>query len=571
MIAMNINKINLIEIKEGTMTQVHWRIIFLFSLILFLLLPVHIFASTTGKISGTVVNSESGEPMAGVNIFIEGTSLGSASDEEGDYFILMVPPGTYTVKATMIGYETIAVTDVKVNVDRSITVDFNMVPTILTGEEITVTAPRDVIQRDVSSSQHSIVPEQIADAPVTRVEEVLALQPGVRFQDDAENVGFTIRGSSVSEVGFNIDGVSMVDDRTQTPYIGLSRSAIQEVQILTGGFNAEYGNIRSGMVNVITKEGGDKFEFNVDYGYQFAQRKHFGLSAYDYGNNFYQTYGYGPADKVYGGWTAEESPIGREWIGWNEFSRRTLEDSDPTNDVTPQEALEIWKWYHRGYDYGENPDQTLDASFGGPLYGGVKFFASVWYDKSWLAYPLARDYYENLALQLKLSYNLNPNMKLSLHGMRGREEGNRAGWLDNGVLRNSNAVASEFYNPYNEGDMSALVDNSRDMFSLKFSHVLSPATFYDVVVTYSKFESWARPMAKRDTSTHIKTIGEKGYDETPANFLKNPDYPDDPLGYSMAVGTGARDSSYYNGIDLKFDLTSQLNKYHQLKTGLVLN
>lgn len=529
------------------------------------------FASTTGKISGVVKNSKTGEPLPGANVILVGTALGAAADIEGDYFILNVPSGVYNVKATMMGYEPMTFTNVRVSLDRSITVNFELKETAIETEGVIITAQRDIIKPDVSSSQHTIISEQITETPVSRVEDVIALQPGIRLQDDTENIGFSIRGSDVSEVGFNIDGISMVDNRTQTPYIGMSRSAIQEVQILTGGFNAEYGNIRSGMVNVVTKEGTDRFSGSIEYGYQVAQRKHFGPDVYDPKTNFYQTYAYGPEDKVFGAWSANESPIGRSWMGWNEYSRRTLEDSDPDNDITPQEALEIWKWYHRGYKYGENPDQILDASLGGPLFGNIKFFTSVWWEKSWLAYPLARDYYQNLALQLKLTYPITPNIKLSLRGMRGRENGNRAGWLDNGVIRNAEAAANQFWNPYNEGDMSALLDNYRDLISLKLSHLLSKATYYDLYVDYTKYKSWARPMALRDTVTTIKQIGDKWYDETPAGFIKNPEYPDDPLGYSMAVGTGDRDSSWYHGLDLKFDLTSQINKYNQVKTGVYLN
>ena len=74
-------------------------------LIIITFAPAIIFAGTSGKISGIVRDAETNEPLPGCNIIIEGTYLGAASNIDGDFFILNIPPGTYTVRATMIGYK----------------------------------------------------------------------------------------------------------------------------------------------------------------------------------------------------------------------------------------------------------------------------------------------------------------------------------------------------------------------------------------------------------------------------------------------------------------------------------
>ena len=82
-----------------------------------------VFAGTTGKLSGSVTNKETGEPLIGANVMVEGTVLGAATDIEGNYFILQVPPGTYTVRFTMIGYQTVVMNDVRIRVDLTTTLD----------------------------------------------------------------------------------------------------------------------------------------------------------------------------------------------------------------------------------------------------------------------------------------------------------------------------------------------------------------------------------------------------------------------------------------------------------------
>ncbi len=110
-------------------------------------------AGITGKVAGIITDAASGEPMPAVNIVIEGTTLGGATDNEGHYFIINIPPGTYTLQASMLGYAIESKTGDIVNVDHTTPLDFGLRVTAIAGEEVTVTAEREIVPMDISASQ----------------------------------------------------------------------------------------------------------------------------------------------------------------------------------------------------------------------------------------------------------------------------------------------------------------------------------------------------------------------------------------------------------------------------------
>jgi len=230
-----------------------------------------LYAGVTGKIVGVVTDAENDQPLPGANIIIEGTTMGAATGVNGYYVILNVPPGTYTLKATMIGYAAITVTEVRVNIDLTTTVDFEMKPEVIMGEEVQVVAERPVVQRDISASQANLSVADIEALPVVSVERVVGLEAGVR--------GLEIRGGASDQTAFVVNGFTLRDERDNKPYTAISYTSIDEIQIQTGGFNAEFGNIRSGLINVVTKEGKkDAYHFGLITRYSPAGPKHFGHS-----------------------------------------------------------------------------------------------------------------------------------------------------------------------------------------------------------------------------------------------------------------------------------------------------
>lgn len=224
------------------------------SLLVYLLLSPHFLrAGTTGKISGRVIDAETSLPLPGVNVIIEGTTLGSATNLEGEYIILMIPPGIYSVRSSMIGYKSLRYEEVKVSIDLTTKLNFSLEPTILeAGEEVTIVAERPLVQMDLTSTSSVVGSDVIRNLPVDQFEDVVNLQAGV--------VEGHFRGGRSSEVMYMIDGIPVNDVYSGSYAFQVENSAIAELEVISGTFNAEYGQAMSGVVNIVTKEGSDEYE-----------------------------------------------------------------------------------------------------------------------------------------------------------------------------------------------------------------------------------------------------------------------------------------------------------------------
>lgn len=217
-------------------------------------------AQTTGKISGTVKDADSGEALVGANIILVGTHQGAATDLQGDYYIINIIPGNYAIEARMMGYAPMRVENVRVFVNRTIGIDFSLKPEVIEGEVVTVQAEKMSIKKDQTNSIRNISSEDISILPAESVYEVVAMQPGV--------VGNHFRGGRSNEVTYLIDGVSVTDafSHEQTTS-NVNPEVVEDVEVITGTFNAEYGDAMSGVVNVVTKEGGNSIKGNISLQY----------------------------------------------------------------------------------------------------------------------------------------------------------------------------------------------------------------------------------------------------------------------------------------------------------------
>ena len=228
---------------------------FIVSIQIFLfLICVNSFAGTTGKIAGKVIDATNGEPVIGANIIIVGTSLGAAADIDGNFFIINIPPGKYEIKTSSIGYNTVIIQNVKVSVDQTTKLNFELQGEAIKMGDVIVIATRPIIQKDLTSTQSIISGEDIAMLPLETVQSVVNLQAGV--------IDGHFRGGRIAEVTYLIDGVSTNDVFTGLPSMEADINSIQEIQVLTGTFNAEYGDALSGVVNQITKLPEDNYDFN---------------------------------------------------------------------------------------------------------------------------------------------------------------------------------------------------------------------------------------------------------------------------------------------------------------------
>ncbi len=210
-------------------------------------------AQTTGKIAGKVTDQKTGDSLPGVNIMIEGTTRGAVSDFNGDFYIINVPPGTYTLRATLIGYEAVRVEGLRVSVNRTSDLEVKMAQTAVElGEEVVVTAEKIAIKKDQTSAVRNVSAEQIESLPVENLGAVISLQPGV--------VVGHFRGGRMTEVAYLVDGLQVDESFGGSgKTVDLEPEVIQDLEVITGTFNAEYGRAMSGVVNAVTKDGGSSF------------------------------------------------------------------------------------------------------------------------------------------------------------------------------------------------------------------------------------------------------------------------------------------------------------------------
>jgi outer membrane receptor protein involved in Fe transport len=229
-------------------------------LAILVLLGCHVYAGTTGKIAGRVTDSQTGEPLTGANIMIEGTQFGAAADIDGDYYILNLSPGKYKLKVSMVGYTTEVIEDIRVQVDLTTQINVALNPAAIElGQTVAVYANKE-IQKDLTSSERSIQSDQIKNLPARDLTSILTMQAGIT--KDAGG-GIHIRGGRSSEVSYMVDGVQIMNPLDRSNGISIDDQAYEEVKAITGTFNAEYGQALSGVVNIVTKKGSDKFEANA--------------------------------------------------------------------------------------------------------------------------------------------------------------------------------------------------------------------------------------------------------------------------------------------------------------------
>ena len=420
-------------------------------LLLFSILALHIFSipifAQVGKITGVVKDASTGEALIGANVLIEGTTIGAATNLDGYFVILNISPGTYNLKASMVGYAPSVYQDIRVSIDQTTEVNFNLTSNTFQTEEVVVIATTPIVQKDVSSSRVNLNVAEIENLPVSSIDGVIGLQAGVRS-------GLEIRGGSANQTAFLVNGVTMRDERDNSPFTGISYSAIDEVQIQTGGFNAEYGNVRSGLINVVTKEGSrDKYSFSLISRYKATSQKHFGSSPNDPNSYWIRPFVDGqvawfgtqyvdPAtgQSVWDNFTQNQYP---QFDGWVAVAEQTLLDDDPTNDLTPEQAQQQFLWEHRRITAIEKPDYEVDASFAGPVpfaqsLGNLRFSASYRQTENMYVVPLSTDGVNDWVGQVKLTSDVGEGMKLMVQGLWSEVQGtndNNAGVA--GIFRTS--------------------------------------------------------------------------------------------------------------------------------------
>ncbi len=548
-----------------------------------LLLTTSIFAGTTGKISGTVTEAATGEPVIGANIYIEELQTGAATDAKGNYTILNIPPGSYDVTFSSISYEKVIVEGVRVDIDLTTEVNAQLRATDIELGEVIVAAQKPIVVKDISNSVLNIQTKNVETLPVTTVAEVLNLQAGI----EKGSSGILIRGGSANQTTYVVDGFNLNDERSNIPYSAVSLATAKDIQVQKGGFNAEYGNARSGIINVVTKDGGrDRYSAMVNVSYGPPQQKHFGISPYD-PNSYFNRPFTDPAvswtGTTNGAWDEYTQQSYPAFQGWNAISLKTLQDKDPSNDLTPLGAKRLWEWERRRSGDIEKPDYTIDAGFGGPvplvgnMLGDLRFYLSYFEEREMFVIPLSRDSYTDSHVKLKLNANITKDIKITLMGIYGEDHSvSPYEWTTaptGYMMRSQSEVAgllsaTDGWNVLYMPDRYSPSSIYRNVFGLSMTHVLSSTTFYDFKLQrteniYNTFQT-----RTRDTSKIFEPVSGYFVDEAPYGYWG---YSSGSIDGAMSTGGWmnlGRDESVNTTTSAAFSITSQIDDYNQLKAGL---
>ena len=470
------------------------RIVISVLIFLFIVLIVKVYAGTTGKIAGRILDAETGQPLIGANVVIMGTQMGASTDLDGYYTILNVKPGIYTIEISYMGYQSVRVENVKVSVDLTTKVDRSLTMSVAAGEAIVFIAERPMVTKDLTATTASVDAQAIETLPVTELAEVLELQAGY--------VNGHVRGGRAGEVAYWIDGIPVTDVFNGSTIVDVHKDMVQEMQVVSGAFNAEYGRAMSGIVNIVTKTGSDEFQG--------------GITSY------------------IGDYASKNDHIFPNIDNFNPVSVRNIEG------------------YLQGPIIKNKLYFSLDTRyihFDGWLYGQRRFNPqNVAYFDSLNNFVLNRDeegkgdnkyvplnWNRKVYFQGKLIYRHSANVSITLNTI-----------IDDVISKNSDWAYK--YNP--DGTAKNFRIGITNI--LKMTHTLSSNTFYELGLSY--------------------------YTKKTENYLyENPNDPKyvhpyiaSALPYSFLTG-GTQNYWYQRKIETflcKLDLTSQITRNHQIKTGI---
>ncbi len=583
---------------------------------------------TTGTLRGKVTDRATGEPLAAVNVSVlesDGTitQMGAFTNAEGDYVVINVPPGHYTLRATMMGFKTMEVEQLLVTVGVSTSTDFQLEATVLdVGEVVRVVAQRDIIQRDLSSTQQSYTIDEMERMAVSSTTDILAIQTNVYAQyrqGDGEIYQYYARGQEQmymrggrnAEVAFMIDGMQVTNLLYGGQAAKVSPFSLSEMVVMAGGMSAEFGNAMSGVVNMVTREGGNSYDANLE----ILSSELTGVSQDDVRDmTSLQGYLGGPVP------TIPKLTFFSSGMGSSERSGTALKDDivydlDVTDDPATWDNPDIL--YDPADPYSQRtaftPNRRIHAL---DIYSG------------WLGFG----FNNNWNGMLNLTYKLTPSMKMNLSGqINGRWTmpyrwnsrwstfyGLPSYLQDNAVFGTPRYdMTTEF--PESASDVipgtgqsaffnekEVLFENNRRI-AFVWTHQINQSTFYSLRGSYYNYyrtnrsKRWVNDVADWEYARdgYAPTFDYRYIDIDPTSG-RNVWQPEDPMHQVTLVPTP------YNGGDpflrrygwvsdrgsaglgvdgsglwfqtqndltrtFKADVTAQVNNHHQLKAGLLYN
>ena len=524
--------------------------------------PQYAEAGTTGRITGRVTDAKTKEPLIGVNVLVVGTSRGASTDVTGEFSIPNIDAGTYSIRASQVGFKESIVNNIRVRPDATSEISFVMEETVVdVGQEVVVTASRPAVQKDNTATRVFIDQMDITSRPATTVTDVVTALPSV----NVDNGVMSVRGGLMNEVAFIVDGARARNPLNQEAFTDVNLSSVAEMEVITGSYNAEYGEARSGVFNVITKAGGDHYTGYGEFRFTPPGVRHWGPSLYDQSSSLY--------------WENTHARHLQWWIDHPEqwVDPNGLHGNDPKVSWTPEQAYNNYIQTHQPLtDYSNVPGLQGELSFGGPIpfLPSATFFLSGRYS---VQPPLMGNAYAKKGKYFngdgKLTYSLSQGTKLQLSMFYGNSNDS---WGYGNVPYTDWATNYGISGRYAYYDYNGLPKSQTDGETLKLTSVVNDATMYEVTLS--------RVFAAR--STDILPGDPIGWDATGPTYdylrATEPAYDslgnfigDIPVpgGYQNIIGYHTLGYYYrYNDKNTDWMLNgyyqSQINKFWQLKSGI---
>ncbi len=488
-----------------------------------------LYAQNVGKISGMVTDLETGEPLIGSNLILKGTNLGAAVGIDGHYFILNVPPGVYDMEVSMMGYSKQILTGLIVNSGRTANADFALQSAAVEMDAVVVEAVRPDVEIEKTST-----------SIIIRAEDVQQVA-GMRDVGDVMNLAADVidghfRGGRANEELYVLQGMGITNPLDNSRAITPIMSAVEEVEVITSGFGAQYGNAQSGVVNISMKEGkSDKWRSYAEVRTRLAQRKHFGPSVYDLNSNRYlQTY----------------SDIDEWRLYYNQVVQTELgQDSLLRIDIAKL-----------GYDqarqgisqsYGDLMDYSAEISMGGPINDKMRMFVALSNNTSHSVLPIQ---HPNTTLQAmgNIVADVGESATLRLSGAYSHRKSYSADLDDHREL---------FWNL-----IGGVGNTARDnlQLGLRFTQAISPSTFYEIKLNMLSLNRKSGSGIYYPDSTLNTVIVDGGrwigkINEQPDLFDEGPE----------GNGTPRLRNSRTYSLDASF--TSQVTRSHMINAGIQAN
>ena len=518
-----------------------------------------VFAAPTGKIAGRVVDGVSGEPLPGVNVMLVGTSMGAATESDGQYFILNVPPGFHTLRFLFIGYQELVVEDVMVNIDRTTRFNASLNFAVLEASEIvTVTAEAPIVEVDKTESSVHLQAQDLAILPVEGLRNVMELTPGVNRNADGT---ISIRGGGAYEINYSINGIKSMTTNTGVPAYGTGTKsdnswkmdvnplAISQMEIISGGFNAEYGNAQSGVVKVVSKEGGSKFSGGFRMEYRPPGQYHWG--EYIYSDTQYEMERWGDISSWYGAeqFVNDSTGVVDSVLAAANYAL-FLETHTPSEDNVLG-----------AYDYRKSPATRYQFSFGGPLGADsekLSFFMAGEIKSKPTRLPTREQIQKLRNFSLVLAWHPSTKHHFKATGMvqsyysgmgSGSDDIRWSGlWGSYGAKRKYTLV----YDSPREESVRAQ--------NLTYKYIISPKTFYELAFTHQNEVLYAlqTPTPATDVDKRLP-IAERELEDPGPWFEKYRTYYTWSSVYNQA--------SLTDYLELKGSVSSQITNTNLLKAG----